>query len=315
MKISKELKVAFLFILAIGVLIWGFNFLKGKDLFSSERTFYTVYTNVSGLEQSNSVYINGVKVGHVSEVYFAKSMNGDIIVEMTVREKFPIPANSVSRIFSEDLMGSRAIDIILGNSSDLAQDGDTLAGDVEVSLKDAVNQQILPLKIKAEDLISSIDTMVVAIQGVFNKDIRNELLTSVKSIRQTFQNLESTTGEIDTLVTTQASRIASIMGNLDAITSNLEQNSDQISATLRNLAAISDTLAQSNIPMIMANLDRTVNNLASITERIESGQGTIGLLVNDDKLYRDLEKTVLELNQLVEDIRLNPKKYVRVSVF
>jgi phospholipid/cholesterol/gamma-HCH transport system substrate-binding protein len=315
LKISKELKVAFFFILAIGILIWGFNFLKGKDLFSSERTFYTVYKNVGGLEQSNSIFINGVKVGSVSKVYFEKSMNGDIIVELNLKNDFPIPSNSVSRIFSQDLMGSRGIEIILGDSPEMAKSGDTLATDVEVSLKDAVNQQILPLKIKAEDLISSIDTMVVAIQGVFNKDIRDELLTSVRSIRHTFQNLESTTGELDTLVNTQAGRISHILYNLDAITNNLEQNSGQISATLNNLATISDSLAQSNIPQIMANLDQTIANLASISSRIEKGEGTIGMLVNDDKLYKDLEKAVMELNSLVEDIRLNPKRYVRVSVF
>lgn len=315
MKISKELKVAFFFIVAIGVLIWGFNFLKGKELFSSVRTFYAIYNNVSGLEKSNSIYINGVKVGTVSKVYFEKSMSGDIVVELMVKEDFPIPANSTARIFSEDLMGSRAVEILLGDSPALAAEGDTLITEVEVSLKDAVNQQILPLKLKAEDLIASIDTMVVAIQGVFNKDIRQELLTSIRSIRHTFQNLESTTGEIDTLVNAQAGRIASILYNLDMITDNLTNNSEAISTTLQNLAAISDTLAQSNIPQIMTNLDRTVSNLASISDKIQRGEGSLGMLITDDQLYRELEKAALELNQLVEDIRLNPKRYVRLSIF
>jgi phospholipid/cholesterol/gamma-HCH transport system substrate-binding protein len=315
LKISKELKVAFFFILAIAIFIWGFNFLKGKELFSSVRTFYGIYSNVSGLEQSNSIYINGVKVGAVSKVYFDQRMTGDIVVEMLVKEDFPIPDNSVARIFSEDLMGSRAIDIILGNATELLSDGDTLFTDVEVSLKDAVNQQILPLKIKAEDLISSIDTMVVAIQGVFNKDIRDELLTSIRSIRQTFQNLESTTGELDTLVTEQAGRIASILYNIDMITNNLDNNSGEITAIIQNLATVTDTLAQSNIPRIIENLDRTVGKLASIAEKIERGEGTLGMLVTDDQLYKDIEKVALELNQLVEDIRLNPKRYVRISIF
>lgn len=315
LKISKELKVAFFFILAIAILVWGFNFLKGKELFSSVRTFYAVYKNVSGLEQSNSVFISGVKVGHVSKVYFDKSMNGDIVVELMVKENFPIPENSIARIFSENLMGSRAIEILLGTSTVMIQDRDTLVTEVEVSLKDAVNQQILPLKLKAEDLISSIDTMVVAIQEVFNKEIRTELLTSIRSIRHTFQNLESTTTEIDTLVSAQAGRIASILYNLDQITNNLEENGSEITAILQNLANISDTLARSNIPQIMDNLDRTVSNLATISGKIEKGEGSLGMLVTDDQLYKDLEKAALELNQLIEDIRLNPKRYVRLSVF
>jgi phospholipid/cholesterol/gamma-HCH transport system substrate-binding protein len=157
--------------------------------------------------------------------------------------------------------------------------------------------------------------MVVAIQGVFNKNIREELLTSIQSIRQTFQNLESATGEIDTLVTEQAGRIASILYNLDMITDNLDNNSGEITAIIQNLATISDTLAQSNIPRIIDNLDRTVNNLATITDKIDRGEGTLGMLVKDDKLYKDLEKAAFELNQLVEDIRLNPKRYVRLSIF
>ena len=315
MKISKEFKVAFFFILAIIVFIWGFNFLKGKELFSKTRTFYALYGNVGGLEKSNSIYINGVKVGNVSDVYFDESMTGEIMVEMMIKQDFPIPENSVARIFSEDLMGSRAIEILLGNAGELASDGDTLMTDVEVSLKDAVNQQILPLKIKAEDLISQIDTMVVAIQGVFTQDIRDELLTSIRSIRHTFQNLESATGEIDTLVNDQAGRIKSILYNLDMITDNLDNNSGEITAIIQNLATITDTLAQSNIPRIIDNLDRTVNNIATITDQIENGEGTLGMLVKDDQLYKDLEKAAFELNQLVEDIRLNPKRYVRLSIF
>jgi phospholipid/cholesterol/gamma-HCH transport system substrate-binding protein len=315
LKISKEFKVAFFFLLAIAAFIWGFNFLKGKEIFSSVRTFYAVYDNVSGLEKSNTIYINGVKVGSVSDVYFKENLTGEIVVEMIVKEDFPIPENSIARIFSEDLMGSRAIEILIGDSREQISDGDTLLTDVEVSLKDAVNQQILPLKIKAEDLISQIDTMVVAIQGVFNKDIRDELLTSIRSIRQTFQNLESATGEIDTLVTSQAGRIASILYNLDMITDNLDNNSGEITAIIQNLATITDTLAQSNIPRIIDNLDKTVSNLTTVVEKIEKGEGSLGMLVNDDQLYKEIEKAALELNQLVEDIRLNPKRYVKLSIF
>ena len=315
MKISKELKVAFFFIVGIAILVWGFNFLKGKELFSSVRTFYAIYKNVSGLETANAIFINGVKVGSVSKVYFDKSMNGDIVVELMVKQDFPIPDNSVARIFSEDLMGSRAVEIQLGDSKVMINDGDTLKTEVEVSLKEAVNQQILPLKIKAEDLISSIDTMVVAIQGVFNKDIRQELLTSIRSIRRTFQNLESATGEIDTLVSSESGRISSILYNLDMITHNLQENGGEITRILQNLASITDTLSQSNIPQIIKNLDRTVTNLASISDKINNGEGSLGLLINDSTLYQNLQKTSRELDQLIEDIRLNPKRYVRLSIF
>ena len=315
LKFSKEFKIGFLFILAIAVLVWGFSFLKNKNILYKERVLMAVYQHVNGLNPSNPIYINGVKVGQVGKVFFDPSMNGDIIVQLVFTDKFPIPANSTARIFSEDLMGSKAVEILLGTGPDLAQYGDTLRTDIETSLKDAVNQQILPLKIKAEDLLSSIDTMVVAIKGVFNKDARDDLNASIKSIRNTFQNLESTTQNLDTLVITESNRLASILYNIDMITRNLNNNSQEINRVLDNLATLSDTIARSNISGIIGNLDKTIGDLSLVMSRIEKGEGTLGMLINNDKLYKDLEKSASELNLLLEDIRLNPKRYVRVSVF
>lgn len=315
MKISKEFKIGFFFVLAVGILIWGFNFLKGKDFLSKERIFYAVYPNVGGLEKTKPIFINGVKVGQVNKVYFDPKLNGDIIVELSVTQPFPIPIDSRARIFSQDLMGSRAVDLILGQSQELATSGDTLLAAVEATLKESVNQQIAPIKAKAEDLISSIDTLVTAVQAVFNKDIRDELLQSIRSIRHTFQNLESATESMDTLLITQSSRMANILYNLDMITRNLADNNDQITTILANVADISDSLSQSHIPQIFDNLNGAVSDLASAMNKIEKGEGTLGMLINDDQLYKELEKSAFELNQLLEDIRVNPKRYVRFSVF
>jgi phospholipid/cholesterol/gamma-HCH transport system substrate-binding protein len=171
------------------------------------------------------------------------------------------------------------------------------------------------LKLKAEDLLSSIDTMVVAVQGIFNKDALADLNASIKSIRQTMKNLESTTQNLDTLVLMQSGRLSSILYNIDMITRNLNNNSSEINRVLGNLATLSDTLAKANISGVIQNIDKTFSNLAQVMEKVDKGEGTLGLLINDDKLYNDLNKAVLELNNLVEDIRLNPKRYVRVSVF
>jgi phospholipid/cholesterol/gamma-HCH transport system substrate-binding protein len=315
LKFSKEFKIGFLFILATAVLIWGYSFLKNRNIFYKERMLIAVYRNVNGLNPSSPVFINGVKVGHVGDVQFAPSMNGDIIVTLEFSHKFPIPKNSTAKIFSEDLMGTKAVEILLGPGGDYAQSGDTLRTDVETSLKDAVNQQILPLKLKAEDLLSSIDTMVAAVQGVFNKEALADLNASIKSIRHTFKNLESTTQNIDTLVTTQSGRLASILYNIDMITRNINNNSQEINRIFANLASLSDTVAQSNISGIIKNLDKTVDGLSSIAGKINNGEGTLGLLIKDDKLYKDLQKSSEDLNLLLEDIRLNPKRYVRISVF
>jgi phospholipid/cholesterol/gamma-HCH transport system substrate-binding protein len=315
LKIPREVKIGFIFIVALGLFIWGLNFLKGKDIFSKERNFFSVYSDVKGLERTNPVYINGLRVGQVRDIYFDPSMNGDIIVEIVISTDFPIPKNSVSNIFSEDLMGSRAVTVVVGDSRELAQPGDTLMSSMEASLREEVNRQILPLKRKAESLILSIDSMVVAIQGVFNKDIRSELLASVQSIRKTFQNLESTTSNIDTLVQEQSSRLASILYNLDMITSNLKENEENINNIFANISTISDSIAQAEIPQTFNNLNAVVTDIAAITDKINSGEGSLGMLLNNDQLYIELEKTAYELNQLLEDIRVNPQRYVKFSVF
>jgi phospholipid/cholesterol/gamma-HCH transport system substrate-binding protein len=315
LKFSREFKIGFIFILATAVLVWGFSFLKNKNILYKERVFYAVYQHVNGLNPSNPVYINGVKVGQVGKVYFDPKMNGDIVVTLVFTDKFPVSKNSTARIFSEDLMGSKAVEILLGDAMEYAQNGDTLRTEIETSLKDAVNQQILPLKIKAEDLISSLDTMVVAIKSVFNKEAREDLVASIKSIRQTLSNLESTTHNLDTLVISESNRLSSILYNVDMITRNLNNNSQQINRIFENLVTVSDTLAKANISGVISNLDNTISNLAVIMSRIEKGEGTLGQLVNDDKLYQEIEKSATELNLLLEDIRLNPKRYVRISVF
>jgi phospholipid/cholesterol/gamma-HCH transport system substrate-binding protein len=315
LKFSKEFRIGFLFILATAILVWGFSFLKNKNILYKERILIAVYKNVNGLNPSNPVFINGVKVGQVGKVYFNPSLNGDIIVELVFTDKFPVPRNSTAKIFSVDLMGSKGVEILLGSGRDYAVNGDTLQTDVETSLKDAVNQQILPLKLKAEDLLSSIDTMVVAVQGIFNKDALSDLNASIKSIRQTMRNLESTTQNLDTLVLLQSGRLSSILYNIDMITRNLNNNSGAINRILGNLATLSDTLAHANISGVIQNIDETFTNLALVMAKVDKGEGTLGLLVNDDKLYNDLQKATLELNKLIEDIRLNPKRYVRVSVF
>jgi len=315
LKISKEFKVGFFFVLAIAAFIWGFNFLKGKNLFAPEKMYYAVYSQIGGLEKSNPVFINGLKVGQVSDLYFDPQMSGDVIVELSITSDFPVASNTVAKIFSSDLMGSKAVELVLGDAPAQAAYGDTLMTSLEASLSESVNAQIAPLKKKAEDLISSIDTMVVAVQGVFNKDIKNELLASIQSIKITFQNLENTSANLDEFVLTQSGRISSILYNIDMISNNLNENEDEISNILANIEVFSDSLSHANIPETFAKLNQTVGEVNQIVDKINKGEGTMGMLINDDKLYIELEKSARELNQLVEDVRVNPKKYVRFSVF
>lgn len=315
MKRYKPVLIGLTFILAIFLFIWGYNFLKGKNIFKKEVKFYALYADVSGLTVANPVMINGLRIGQVSSIQFLPDMSGDIIVELVLHKKFPIPKNSVSMIFSADLMGSKAIDLRLGDAIELAESGDTLMSNSEASLKDEVNAQVQPIKLKAENLLSSIDSLVVAIQTVFNESARDNLTKSFDNISQTFSNLESTTSNIDTLVSEEANRIASILLNVDSLTHTLNENRGSISNIITNLESFSDTLTKTDIAGTFERANSSLVQLETILTQINEGQGTLGMLMYNDTLYIEIEKTAEELNKLLKDIRENPKRYVKFSVF
>ncbi|MBN1340958.1 MAG: MCE family protein [Bacteroidales bacterium] len=315
MKISKEIIIGLLVLLALVLLFWGMNFLKGKNFLSQERVFYGVYSNIEGLVKTNPVVINGLNVGQVKDMYFDPAGNNRVIVEFLVTNEVGIPKNSVARIYSSDLLGSKAVEIRLGNSDAFAQTGDTLITDVELSLKEEVNRQVQPLKRKAEDLMLSIDSVITVVQYIFNRATRENLNRSFESIANTFDNIESTTYSVDTLMTAQKKRIERILSNIESITMNLNNNQENFNHIISNLSALSDSLARARISETLISTSNAMSEVATIVNRINSGEGSLGLLVNNDSLYIELEKSARDLNLLLEDIRNNPKKYVKFSVF
>ncbi|MCF6169947.1 MAG: MlaD family protein [Bacteroidales bacterium] len=315
MKRKQVIFIGLTFVIAIAVFIWGYNFLKGKDIFNKQITFYAKYHHVSGLTRANPVLINGLRVGQVRTIYFDPDMSGDIIAVIVLNTKFPIPRNSTASIYSADLMGSKAINLVLGDSPELLQEGDTLQSSIEASLKDEVNAQVQPIKLKAENLLASIDTLVIAFQSIFNESARENLKESFNDIRQTFSNLQSTTSNIDTLVDSEVSRVAAILENIDSLTATLSKNRHQISAIISNFEQVSDSLANTDIPGTFNRANKTLDDLDAILASINSGQGTLGMLLHNDTLYIELNKSAEELNLLLKDLRENPKRYVKFSLF
>jgi len=315
LKYKREIGIGLVFIVALALFIWGFSYLKGFNLFKEQRVLYAVYQRVSGLTKANPVSINGLKVGQVSDIYFNPDFSGEIVVEITIETEIPIPKNSVALIYSSDLMGSKAINLQLSNDSLFVNNGDTLNTKVEASLKEAVNQQIQPLKAKAEELIMSIDTVVTVIKQIFNEQARENLTSSLASIEKTFANLESASYNLDEMIAAEKVRLAEIMFNLESITTTIRENEDNIENILTNFSSISDSLAKAEIPQTFANINKVVGDVAGIIEKINNGEGSIGMLINDEGLYRDLQKSAEQLHLLMEDIRVNPKRYVRFSLF
>jgi phospholipid/cholesterol/gamma-HCH transport system substrate-binding protein len=195
------------------------------------------------------------------------------------------------------------------------ESGDTLMALTEATLGEEVNRQILPLKKKAESLISSIDTVATIIQELLNKNTRDNLVQAIEHVKEALENLAHTTYNIDTLVETQRYHLAAIISNVESISFNLRQNNDKIKNILTNFSNISDSLVKANIPAILSNVDRTISDLDVAIEKINKGEGSVGLLLNDKKLYDEVTKAAKDLNLLLEDIKANPSKYVKVSVF
>jgi phospholipid/cholesterol/gamma-HCH transport system substrate-binding protein len=212
-------------------------------------------------------------------------------------------------------MGSKAVDIKLGNSPDLAKDSDTLATSIEASLMEEVNAQVQPIKAKAENLLASIDTLVVAFQTIFNESARNNLRESFDNLNQSFSNIQSATSTIDTLMVSEGNRVASILKNIDSLTATLSANREKFASIITNFEEISDSLASADIPGTFNRANQTLDELETILAKINEGEGTIGMLMHNDTLYMELNKSAEELNLLLKDIRENPKRYVKFSLF
>ena len=315
MKIRKEIKVGITFVIATAILIWGLMYLKGLELLKTSRTFYAVYDQVNGLVAANPISIKGMKVGQVKNLYFDPTNPKNIIVELYVLGDYPIPKNSYARIFSSSLLGAPEVEIIPGDSTVMAENGDTLKSLIEATLGQEVNRQLLPLKTKAENLISSIDSIAVIVQQVLNKNTRENLVEAIENVKQTLQNIAHTTQNLDTLMGTQRNNLSRIISNVESISSNLKQNNDEISNILTNFSNISDSLAKARIPYTIAQVNKAVGDLDLVLQKINKGEGTVGQLLSNEQLYKEVEKAARDLNLLLEDIKKNPSKYVKVSVF
>lgn len=314
-KIAKEVKVGVIVIIAVAFFIWGYSFLKGKDLFEKTYNYYAIYERVDGLSVSAPVLVNGIKVGTVTDIRFISDTNTNIIVELKIDKNFLIQDSSIAEIFSADLMGSRAIHLIQSHSKKYYRPNDTLLSSIEADLKTQVSAQVLPLKKKAEDLIKSIDSVMVVVQSIFDKQTRYNLARSFESIRVTVESLERTSISLDTLVQSEKYALTRIIANVESITENFRNNNELITNVMKNLSAFSDSLQQANVKQTIINANRALAEATEILDKINKGEGSLGMLIHNEQLYTNLENSSKNLDLLLRDLRENPKRYVHFSLF
>ncbi|GGH29319.1 organic solvent ABC transporter substrate-binding protein [Sphingobacterium alkalisoli] len=309
LKISNETKVGALTAIAIAILFIGYSFLKGNDVFSSENTFYTDYDNVDGLTVSKPVMVSGYQIGRVSKMNLLD--NGKIRTEFRINDDYDIPSNTVARIISADLLGSKAIVFDLGNSKTVAKSGDPLLSDVQANLMEKVE----PLQKKIENLVVKLDSVLSAVNTALDDEFQRDFKSSLSSISVSLNNMEKITGEVEGLMGSERIRLAKIMQNLESITENFKNNNSKINSILANLDNFSDDLAKTEIKATIDNANKAMKDVQAITDKINQGEGSIGLLVNDDQLYNNLNNASENLDQLVEDVKNNPGKYLKISIF
>ena len=302
---NKEIRTGIIAIFTIVVLIYGINYLKGLNILDKNRIFHAKYDNIDGLLKGSVISLNGFNVGIVSNI--SLQSDNSLLVSVKINEDFDVPANSILKISNQDLMGTKGISVILGNSDLLAKNNDTLIAEIENSLQDEVNKQILPLKNKAEGLISSVDSLMLIFTSVLNTDARKNLASSFKNLDETFVLMSESMKELNKLVVTNEKNISNSIKNFENITGNISNNNESIENILKKMSSISDSVSSKDIGDI-------IKNLNNITNKISVGQGNLGPFISDDQLYRNIEKTTNDISILVEEIKKDPKKYFNFSV-
>jgi len=309
-KVSNETKVGVFAIICITLLILGYNVLKGSNIFSSSNTYYAVYNNLGGLENSNEVKINGLSVGRVTDLTFSGGRNPAIIVTFSVNSDVKIPFGTVATIASPDILNSKEIDLDLrnGDYNHIHKSGDTIESGTKEGLQQTITKEIEPLKVKTEKLLSSLDTLATAMNAVLNAQARSNLAKSLN-------NLNAATGKMDELLGKNEERLTKIIANVDSITSNLGRSNSQIHTVLVNFASISDTLAKAQVAATVFQAKLALAQFNMTMNKVDSGKGSLGLLVNDDKLYTNLQNASNSLNALLIDLKEHPGRYIRLSLF
>ena len=296
---NKSILIALSFIAALILFVWGFNFLKGKSISRNQLTLYAIYGNSMGLIPGDLVTINGMLVGNVNALKFHPKKDGSIIVTFTVRNDINIPENSIARLASS-LLGSVSLDIVLGNSSTLVQNGDTLNAEYDMGTMGMINEELLPLKDKLENLMLSLTNLSDNLNSIINDELKNDINNGMNSFASVMDNIDNLSSDLKKLIDNNDEKLNQSIQNLENIT--------------RDFSAVSDSLSKIKYTHLVASLEDCISDVNTLIKGVNEGKGSAGLLLNDDSLYNNVNEAISTLQQLLDEIKENPKK-IKLSVF
>ena len=300
MKISKEIKTAILVISSILLFIWGYSFLKGKNLFDSSKKIYVIYDSVEGVEPSTAVKLKGVTVGRVNSYDFLE--NKKVQVEISITSNYPISKSSVAELVGSSPLGGKEIIIIPNDlDSQLVESGDFLKSSSRLGLTDALAEQMVPLKDKIEKILENANVLFSNVNEILDEKGKSNLKNAISELNSTMTEFSGASKNLNQLLATNKPK-------LDATFTSLDK-------TVANFEIISDSLAKANLGKTVKNLEQILASVDKLMADIEKGKGTMGKLMKDEKMYNNFTKASSELELLLQDLRLNPIRYINVSVF
>ena len=302
MKLSKEIKTAILVISGILLFIFIFYYLKGENILDNSKKITAIYNNVEGLAPSAAVTINGHKIGKVQSIDFTNDLSGKLNVNMLIDSDFEFSKNSTAQLYEAGLIGGKAIAIIPAFDGERSIElGDILNSDVKPGLTDLVNQRLTPLQEKMETMMVSADSLLVNLNTLFDTQTKSNIKTSIAELSTTIASFKSTSESLNSLVVDNTSAIEETITNFNKIS--------------EDLTTLSTSLAAADLDTIMANLKSTISSFDQLLSSIENGEGSVGKLMKDDAVYNNLEGATKQLEELLEDMKLNPKRYVHFYLF
>jgi phospholipid/cholesterol/gamma-HCH transport system substrate-binding protein len=302
LKINREIKTAILVISSLLLIVFLYNYLKGENLINGSRTFYTVYDNVEGLGTSSPVTINGFVVGKVYDISFVGDGSGKIKVRLLLDEDYEFSKNSEAQLYENGLIGGKAIAIVPAfDNADQAMKGDYLKGVVKGGLSELLNSKLTPLQEKIEKMAGSADELLNNINSIFDENTKANLKQSIAELKYTISSFKGTSDALQELIVENESKLDSTLTNVNSISGNL--------------ASITENIEKANLTATINDLQSTLNSFNELLNSIDNGEGSIGKLLKDEGLYNNLEGASKQLEQLLQDMKLNPKRYVHFSLF
>lgn len=306
MKISDESKVGIFAVFAFTILILGFNLLKGRGTFTSSNTYFAYYENINGLQPSNPIVLQGHRIGKIYSIEFDDEKPGKVKVTLSVKEPIDFKEGTIARIVDLDILGAKAIEIIQGNGSKIIESRGTFIGETSKGLGEVIDKTLKPVT-------DQLNITLEEFNRILDEGTSNNLKESIENLKSSTEDIRLITQKMNRNKVIE--RLSAILANIDAITQTIKSNQEEIDNFLENLSAISDSVQASKLAQTINESYELVNHVNLILEKVNKGEGSLGQLVNDDKLYENLEKTTKNLNVLIEDLKKNPSRYVNFSIF